>query len=63
MCSYKGASEKGVKQHSRLKHGITQLDGQHEESEPKKLSELYAQKILVTAFVKNVMNIFLFKKK
>ena len=40
QCNYEGASEKGVKQHSRLKHRISQLDGQcdseHEESEPKK---------------------------
>ena len=40
QCSYKGASEKGVKQHSRLKYRISQLDGQcdleHEESETKK---------------------------
>ena len=35
QCEFVGASEKGVKQHTRLKHRISQLDGQddHEESE------------------------------
>ena len=38
QCEFVGASEKGVKQHTRLKHRISQLDGQddHEESESEK---------------------------
>ena len=32
QCSFKGASDKGLKQHTRLKHRISQLDGNNSES-------------------------------
>jgi hypothetical protein len=33
QCSFKGASDKGLKQHSRIKHRISQLDGDNSESD------------------------------
>ena len=33
QCSFKGASDKGLKQHTRVKHRITQLDGKVSESD------------------------------
>ena len=33
QCGFKGASDKGIKQHNRTKHRISQVDGNNSESD------------------------------
>ena len=57
QCAYTNLSEKGLKQHTRMKHRISQVDGTHDEEELENINCVaFSYKVMVTD-KKNVKDI------